>query len=108
MRLSHLQKFILLNAYLARGQMKRIQLLKYYDKKRGAPKLEDQQGIITKSLERLIERGVLIGYGRRTPEKWFIESVKLTGKGKRESKKLLGQQQVLPLRLRRRSHTAKK
>ena len=33
------------------------------------------QKAITKSLERLIEREFLVGYGIRTPHKWFIQQV---------------------------------
>ncbi|MFH1789980.1 MAG: hypothetical protein ABH832_02845 [bacterium] len=55
--------------------------------------------IITKSIERLIDRAMLVGYGMRTPKKWFIREVKITGFGKREWKKWLGRKQKkLPLK----------
>ena len=98
MRLSQLQKYILLNLLNNKGKSKRKQLLKFYEKKKNVPKKSDQQGIVTKSLERLIEKGLMIGYGRRTPQKWFIEDVQLTIKGKKEAKKLLGEQQPLPFK----------
>ena len=98
MRLSQLQKYILLNLLNNKGKSKRKQLLKFYEKKKNVPKKLDQQGIVTKSLERLIEKGLMIGYGRRTPQKWFIEDVQLTIKGKKEAKKLLGEQQSLPFK----------
>ena len=71
---------------------------RFYEKQKTKPKPEDQQNIITKSLERLIDKELLIGYGRRTPHKWFIEEIKLTRKGKKLAKKLLGEQQVLPFK----------
>lgn len=101
MKLSQLQKYILLNSVGLKGKLKRSQLLKFYEKQKSPPKKADQQGIVTKSLERLIEKGLMIGYGRRTPEKWFIEEVRLTGQGQREARKLFGQQQVLPLHLKK-------
>lgn len=101
MRLSRLQKFILLSVNGTRGRFKRNQFFRFYSKQKRPPKKEDQQGIITRSIERLIEKGLMIGYGRRTPEKWFIDEVRLTSLGKREVKKLFGQQQALPLRLKK-------
>jgi hypothetical protein len=98
MRLSELQRYILLNLLNSKSRGKRKQLLKFYEKKRNAPKSADQQGIITKSIERLIDKGLMIGYGRRTPQKWFIEEVQLTRKGRRETVRLLGEQQQLPFK----------
>lgn len=104
MKLSHLQKFILKASVNGKSRTKRATLLKYYDKQKIAAKLIDQQGILTKSVERLIEKGLMIGYGRRTPEKWFIDEVSLTQVGVKETKKLFGQQQSLPLHLKKIRH----
>ncbi|MEK7639932.1 MAG: hypothetical protein AAB424_02235 [Patescibacteria group bacterium] len=93
--LSPLQKF-LLKECLDSAVTKRSVLKKFYAKIAKPPKVEDQQNSITKSLERLIDRGYMVGYGRRTPEKWFIESVRLTASGKRAGKSLLGKQQQIP------------
>jgi len=98
MRLSQLQKFILRSVYSARNKVKRNIFLKFYDKQKKKPKKEDQQGSVTRSMESLIKKGLMIGFGRRTPEKWFIEEVKLTSKGKKQIKKLNGKQQVLPFK----------
>ncbi len=101
MRLSSLQKYILLSLVGARGNCKRSQLMRFYDKQKDPPKKIDQHGILTKSLERLIDKGLMIGYGRRTPEKWFIDEVRLTSRGTREAKKLFGKQQVLSFTLKK-------
>lgn len=101
MRLSSLQKYILLSVLGTKAKYKRNSFFRFYNKQKKPPKKDDQQGIITKSLERLIGKGLMVGYGRRTPEKWFIEEVRLTGKGRKEARKLFGQQQVLPLHLRK-------
>lgn len=101
MRLSSLQKYILRECYGTRGVYGRGRLVSFYTKLKPAPKKEDQQNTITKSLERLIDKELMIGYGRRTPHKWFIDQIKLTPKGRRTARKLLGEQQVLPLGLKK-------
>ena len=101
MKLSKLQKFILIESLGAKGKSKRKSLLKFYDKQKSPAKKEDQQNIITQSLERLIDKELMIGYGRRTPHKWFIDEIKLTAKGRKQARSLFGKQQSLPLRLKR-------
>ena len=137
MRLSHLQKYILLICYGEKGKFGRGRLLRFYENpsalratpfakgrepkspsnspfakggeikkslsnspfvKGREPKRDDQINIITKSLERLIDRGYLVGYGTRTPKKWFVKEIKLTMMGRRAAKRLMGEQQILPLK----------
>jgi hypothetical protein len=69
----------------------------FYASRPDAPSRKDQENDITRSMERLIDRGLLSGYGKRTPAKWFIESVSLTPAGRRLAKRLRGEQQSLPL-----------
>ncbi len=98
MRLSGLQKFILIQCYNSRnGRAKREKFLEFYENSLRVKK-ELQIKIITGSLESLIEKGLAIGYGRRTPEKWFIEELKLTDKGIKQTRDLLGRQLCLPIR----------
>ncbi len=93
MRLSALQRFILRECYqYAKPRIPRPPSEQFYSK-RSATTTDN----ITVSLERLIDRGFLIGYGRRTPKKWFIEEVKLTPLGRRTARATHGQQQHLPL-----------
>ncbi len=115
MQLSDLQKFILKQTYGGKFyRISRRDLKDFYTphprplptgqaglsqgEGRKIPSDDEQTNIITKSIERLIDREVLVGYGRRTPHKWFIEEVRLTPKGVRETKKLINQQQKLPFR----------
>ncbi len=42
---------------------------------------------------------MMVGYGVRTPKKWYIKEVKLTPIGRRLARKLLGEQQALPFKL---------
>ena len=70
MPLSSLQRSILLASLDGRElRVPRKRLQKYYEKAHNAPSPKDQQDAVTKSLERMIKKGFLIGYGRRTPEK---------------------------------------
>ncbi|PIR94297.1 hypothetical protein COT97_02300 [Candidatus Falkowbacteria bacterium CG10_big_fil_rev_8_21_14_0_10_39_11] len=99
MRLSQLQKFILLKGYYRKGQkLSRNVFINFYKNNKSQAKKEMQQKIITGSIESLIDKELLIGYGRRTPHKWFIEQVKLTDKGIKEALKLLGEQKQLPFK----------
>ncbi|MDP2789656.1 MAG: hypothetical protein Q8O51_00850 [bacterium] len=106
--LSPLQKF-LLKECLDSAVTKRSALKKFYVKQSNPPKAEDpprlrsakrreagQQNAITKSLERLVDRGYMVGFGRRTPKKWYIEGVRLTPVGRRVARNLLGKQQQIP------------
>ena len=93
MRLSPLQKYILIECLNAKNcQINRVKLGKFYDKRKKGPKKELMTKIITQSLERLINRELMIGHGVRTPHKWFIREINLTVKGKKEAKRLLGEQ----------------
>lgn len=98
MKLSELQKYILLKALSANKKISRAGFIEFYNKRKKKPKKEDRAGIISKSIERLINKELLVGYGTRTPHKWFIKEISLTGKGKKTAKKLLGEQQKLPLK----------
>ena len=100
MKISKLQKFILITAYFNRGKkMSRKGFERFYNSSKKKPKKEDIQNIITKSLERLVDKELLIGYGRRTPHKWFIDEINLTAKGRKMTKKMLGEQQQLPFKI---------
>lgn len=96
MALSRLQRFIMTEIFGSRLQrFSRQRLTSFYEKQRHQPK--DIENVITKSVERLIDHEYLVGYGRRTPHKWFIDELRLTAKGRRTARSLLGEQQRLPL-----------
>ena len=96
MRLSALQRYILRECYQSpKGRISRQIFTKFYTKHEPPQSVTDS---ITQSLERLINNGLMIGYGRRTPDKWFIEEVRLTPAGRRAAKKTLGMQVQLPFR----------
>lgn len=97
MRLSSLQKFILTECYTRKGRTKKKALLTFYDKQKEKPSEKDQVDTVTKSVESLIDKGFMVGYGVRTPKKWYIEEVRLMPKGRKIARKLLGEQQQLKL-----------
>ena len=102
MRLSLLQKFILRACYLTPPRaVGRGGFAKFYEMQKVKPKPGDVVNIITKSLESLIDRGMMVGYGVRTQEKWYIKEVKLTPVGRKVARKLLGEQVQLPFKLKR-------
>lgn len=86
MRLSELQRSILQICQTGRGgRVSRTVLL------------GSAQKVITRSLERLIDKGLLVGYGVRTPEKWYIKEIRLTSLGRKVVKKFHGEQTKLPI-----------
>jgi len=100
MRLSPLQKYILRNCYLTPPmKLGRSGFVRFYNGAVKKPKTADVVNIITKSLESLIDKELMTGYGVRTPHKWYIKEVKLTSKGRKTARRLLGEQQVLPFKL---------
>ena len=97
MRLSSLQKHILISSFGERGfSVSKKNLAEFYKTQKTKPKKRDIPGIITKSVERLIDRELMIGIGVRTAHKWFIKEVRLTPKGRKIARELLGKQQQLP------------
>ncbi len=104
MKLSNLQKFILLECYNSKtGRINRSRLVHFYDNFKASQKPDKklQIQIITKSLQRLIDKKLLVGFGERTKHKWFIKDIKITSAGKHIAKQLLGQQLSLPLNKRK-------
>lgn len=94
MRLSDLQKYILASCHGAGGRCGRKRMITYYETRK-KPSHKDQVDAVTKTLERLIDRGFLVGYGVRTPKKWYIKDVRLTLAGRKIVRLLRGTQQKL-------------
>ncbi|MDP3771154.1 MAG: hypothetical protein Q8R16_02560, partial [bacterium] len=64
--------------------------------KQEASHAKDVVDVVTRAMERLIDRGLLVGYGVRTKEKWFVHAVRLTPEGRRIARAVSGTQQALP------------
>lgn len=102
MHFSDLQKYILNEVWNTRkAKVNRNKLAKFYDSQPKAPDKNLQTKIITQSIERLLDKGLLVGFGERTQCKWFIKEVQFTSAGKRLARKLQGEQVELPFKKRR-------
>jgi hypothetical protein len=98
MRLSKLQKYIILQGFDAKNKLDRKGLLDFYNAYKKKPSKEIMVNSITNSLERLIKKGLLVGFGELTKEKTYIQKIRLTTDGRKVGKKLFGEQKRLPLK----------
>lgn len=99
MKLSGLQKFILRKSWeIKKTKLSRDNFDSFYDNIKKPPDKKIRANIVTKSIERLIERGLIVGFGEKTQHKLFITHIKLTSLGKKTAQKLLGQQAELPFK----------
>ena len=99
MKLSRLQRYILINCYLARkGRVLKRKLASFYDKVTKKPKAKDINDIVSRSVNLLIKKDLAIGFGSKTARKWYLKEVRLTPRGRALAKKLLGEQRKLPFK----------
>lgn len=97
--LSKLQQFILEACVEAGGSVSRSVIDKSPDKSSSKAQKEHYKQIITQSIERLIDRGLLVGYGTKTREKLFITKIRLTPSGKKVAHEYQKRKQAsLPLK----------
>jgi hypothetical protein len=100
MRLSKLQKYILEKCYYNKNGIEtKVNFCSFY------PKIELEKNkkfiydTIHKSLENLVEKDLMIAYGRKTARKWFINKVKLTKQGKHQAWEIIkSKQRKLPIK----------
>jgi len=98
MRLSKLQKYILDICFDRRySKIDRELFLKYYSHFARKTYQKDRVDAISKSLERLIKSGLMVGFGEITQKRIYLHKVQLTGQGRKVIKKILGEQGRLPL-----------
>ena len=101
--LSNLQKFILEECLEQGGTLSRRLIDKKYEPSKSSAKAENFKKVITQSIERLIDRGFVVGYGIKTKEKLFITKIRLTALGRRAAKQARQlKQKKLPLKRRAR------
>ena len=97
--LSRIQQFILEECKEQGANCSRSFIDKSYTASKSKAQQENFKKIITQSIERLIDRGLLVGYGMKTKEKLFITKIRLTAAGARAVRKLrASRQKKLPLR----------
>jgi DNA primase catalytic subunit len=96
-KLSQLQRYILKKSLgHKKGGIDKNIFFKFYESIKNKPK--DIENVIIKSLNRLIERDLIIAFCKKTKHKTFINKILLTTQGKRIAKKLLGTQEKLPIK----------
>ncbi|MDD5341324.1 MAG: hypothetical protein PHC97_02695 [Patescibacteria group bacterium] len=98
MKLSKLQKYILLHSFEAKNKLDRKGLLHFYNNYKDKPSQEIMVSSLTNSIERLIDKGILVGFGEMTKKKNYIQKIKLTAEGRKIGKKIIGEQKSLPLK----------
>lgn len=102
MRLSDLQKYILKECLERKGHAITKKVIESFYANKKIPK-KSKINDITRSVDRLIRKDMLVGIGRKTSHKWIIQEVGLTSLGRKTAKNLFGKQQILPLRIGRKS-----
>lgn len=97
--LSRLQQYILEECLAAKGgSISRRVLDSNYPSSRSRALPGNFKKIITQSIERLITRGLIVGYGIKTKEKLFIDRIKMTAEGRRRTEEARAARQTrLPL-----------
>ncbi len=100
MKFSELQKYVLINCYLAHPQARRKEyFFNFYNRDNTIKNRKIVQDIIHNSLESLVRRDLLVAWGKKTSKKWFIEKVQLTiGGGKIARGLVAGRQKKLPIK----------
>lgn len=102
MKLSKLQKYILKTSLQNNKTLVSRNIFeKFYDNLKKPPAKKIRANIITKSLERLIEKGLMVGFGERTQHRWFIKQIQLTKAGKKSAYQLFGKQEKLPFKFKK-------
>lgn len=97
-RLLPFQEYILKTCYSKRGKkMKKADLFGYFkvqDKRsRG---YQNTHSKIIKTIDSLIKKGLVVGFGWRTQKEWHYREIKLTACGKKKAQQLLAMRK-LPL-----------
>ena len=98
MKLSPLQKYIL-RASLGKGRVDKDSFFKFYQNRKSKPR--DIENVIIKSLNRLINKDLIIAFCHKTKAKIFIEKISLTAPGRKIARGLLGTQKKLPIKYRK-------
>jgi hypothetical protein len=99
MRLSLLQKYILQKCWEDRSYSANKNVFYgFYPAAEFKDNLKTIQKTVHKSLETLVERDLIVAYGKKTAEKFFINKVRLTREGVKASKDIvMAKQGKLPL-----------
>jgi hypothetical protein len=97
-RLLPFQEYILKTCYLKKGKkIKKAELFDYFKvKDRKSKGYQNIHSKIIKTIDSLIKKGLVIGFGWRTQKEWHYREIKLTVWGKKKAQQLLAMRK-LPL-----------
>jgi len=97
-QLSKLQEYILKKSlgYNKKGGIPKNNFFVFYKNTKNKPL--DIENVIIKSLNRLIDRDLIMAFCKKTKHKTFIKKILLTPRGKKTTRKLLGIQERLPMK----------
>ncbi len=98
MRFSVLQKHLLILGLNHGGRCPRGVLDGWYAKTNPEMMKRHAQNVVTKAVENLTDKGLLVAEGVRTQERWYIKSVRVTALGKKFAKRFQGQQLTMRLK----------
>jgi hypothetical protein len=98
MALSPLQQFMVTEAAKAKPRIHRTSFEDEYRRLNPDASQKDVVDAVTSAMERLITRGLAVGYGYKTQHKLFLTTLRLTPLGRRSAKELKPKpQQMLPM-----------
>ena len=90
---SPLQAYILKTCYKAKNRtLKKLALFEYFNinaNDKNSKKYQLAHIQIIKTIDSLIKKGYLIGYGFKTQKEWHYRKIKLTALGKKKAASLL-------------------
>ncbi len=100
MRLSKLQKYIIMKCYGRKDlTISKVGLYDYYKGKEEEKNKLNMQVGVQKSIENLVEKDFAVAFGRKTAKKMYVDKIKLTAKGKKLAKELINKRQrKLPIK----------
>lgn len=98
MRLSALQKQLVLLCLDRAGKCGRSVFDSLYERDHISASRKTAQNVVTKALENLIDKGFMVGEAVRTQKKWYIKAVRLTAIGRKLARQLRGQQLRMKLK----------
>ncbi len=98
MTLSPLQQYMVAEAAKAKPRVHRTLFEDEYRRRNPDASAKDVADGVTGAMDRLIDRGLAVGYGYRTQHKMFLTTLRLTPEGRRVAKANRPKpQQTLPL-----------
>lgn len=100
MRLSKLQKYILLICYEARNFTEaKAEFYKFYSEDEFKKNKNSIQIRVHNSIENMVRKDWAVAYGHKTIKKFYVSRVRLTNLGKQKAKELLQEKQSkLPIK----------